>query len=192
MGFVYTSVMAFSAVLGFRKVKARPVTAINKNNTPGKGPIYDITLKSLEGREVPLSDFKGKKLLIVNTASRCGFTEQLAELQQLHEEYNDKLVILGFPSEDFGGEKLNESQEIAQFCTRNYGVTFHLFEKSSVAGNNSNSLFKWLSNREENGWNDQQPNWNFCKYLVNENGELVNFFSSAVSPLSNKVKIALS
>lgn len=188
MGLAHTSALIFGSLLGLRKIKTRPCTETRNENASVTHSIYDLKLKSLDGKEISLADFKGKKMLIVNTAAKCGFTAQLEQLQKLNEEFADNLVILGFPSDDFGKQELNNNYEIQQFCTRNYGVTFQLFEKSFVSGKNSNILFEWLSNKEKNGWNHQQPNWNFCKYVVNENGELTNYFSSAISPLSNEIR----
>lgn len=148
---------------------------------------YDFKMTSIEGEEIDFSAFKGKKVLIVNVASKCGFTPQYKELEELHQKYKDKLVILGFPSGDFMNQELDNSEEIKSFCTRNYGVTFQLFEKSSVKGKEQNKLYYWLSHKEENGWNNSAPSWNFCKYLINEKGELIKFYKSSVDPLSEDI-----
>ena len=148
--------------------------------------LYDQewTVQPLDGSDpVDLAMFKGKKLLVVNVASKCGFTKQYADLQTLHDEHGDQVAIIGFPSNDFGGQEPGTAEEIAQFCQVNYGVTFPLFAKSSVkTGDDQHPLFAWLSTKEKNGWNEQAPTWNFCKYLVNERGELQTFFASAVRP----------
>jgi glutathione peroxidase len=148
---------------------------------------YDFTMKSIEGRDISLSDYRGKKVLVVNTASECGFTPQFNELEELNTKYKDKVVLLGFPANNFGGQEPGSNTEIATFCQRNFGVTFQLFEKSEVLGRNQNPLYQWLTHKEQNGWNDKAPNWNFCKYLIGENGELLKFYSSAISPLSDEI-----
>lgn len=148
---------------------------------------YDFTMKSIDGKDIPFSIYKGKKVLIINTASECGFTPQYNELEELHKKYKDKIVLLGFPSNDFGGQEPGSNEEIRKFCQRNFGVTFQLFEKSDVIGSNQNALYQWLTHKEHNGWNDTAPSWNFCKYLINEKGELIKFYSAAVSPLSDEI-----
>lgn len=149
--------------------------------------IYDFTLTSIEGKAISLSNYKGKKLLIVNTASECGYTPQYTELEELHQQYKEKLTVLGFPANNFGGQEPLQNTEIATFCQRNFGVTFQLFEKSDVIGKSQNPLYNWLTHKEQNGWNDASPNWNFCKYLIDENGKLIKFFSAGISPLSEEV-----
>lgn len=166
-----------------KKALAKPKTS----STMALKTLYDFTVRSIEGKEIPLSVYKGKKVLIINTASECGYTPQYAELEELHQRYKDKLVLLGFPANNFGGQEPGNNQEIATFCQRNFGVTFQLFEKSDVIGSNQNPLYSWLTHAEQNGWNSTPPNWNFCKYLVNENGELLKFYSSSVSPLSEEI-----
>lgn len=179
--------MFISAVFGLNKTRVRPVITNSKPTHSGVKSIYDITLKTINGKQISLEQYKGKKILIVNTASKCGFAPQLEELQKLHTQFSDKIVVLGFPSEDFGGQEYGDDNHIEQFCTRNYGVDFQMFAKSSVSGSEANTLFKWLSTKEENGWNDKSPNWNYCKYLINEKGELEKCFNSAVSPLSENI-----
>lgn len=153
--------------------------------------IYDIKVKTIEGKETTLAEFKGKKLLIVNVASKCGFTPQYADLEDFHKQYGDKVVVLGFPANDFGGQEPGSNSEIAQFCKKNYGVSFRMFEKIKVTGNDAHPLYQWLSSKDLNGWNTQAPKWNFCKYLVNEKGELVKFFASGVNPMDEEVLAAV-
>jgi glutathione peroxidase len=148
---------------------------------------YDLKMRTGDGKEFNFSSLKGKKVLLVNTASECGYTPQYTELQQLHENKGDKLVILGFPANNFGGQEPGTDAEIGAFCQKNYGVTFQIMEKTDVVGANQNDVYKWLTHKDQNGWNEEKPSWNFCKYLVDENGELVKFFSAAVSPLSEEV-----
>ena len=135
---------------------------------------------------------KGKKVLLVNTASDCGYTNQYDDLQKLSELYKDKLVVIGFPANDFKEQEKGSDDDIAQFCKLNYGVTFPLVKKSIVIKSvQQNPVFDWLTNAAKNGWNDKAPTWNFSKYLVNENGVLVNYFDPSVSPLDSEVKNAI-
>ncbi len=149
--------------------------------------ICDFKLKTLSGEEITLSKFKGKKMLLVNVASECGFTPQYKSLQALHQQYGDKVVLIGFPANNFGAQEPGSSSEIKEFCTKNYGVTFQMMEKISVKGTDINPLYKWLSSKEENGTCYDAPNWNFCKYLIDEKGNVVKFFSSKVDPLSKEI-----
>jgi len=139
--------------------------------------VYDFKMKSIEGNEIGFSKYKGKSLLIVNVASKCGYTPQYADLQKLHEQYGDKVTILGFPANNFGSQEPGSNLEIAEFCDKNYGVTFQMFEKISVKGEDQHELYKFL--KEKSG---QEPSWNFCKYLVKPDGT-VKFFPSKVKPL---------
>lgn len=152
-----------------------------------KMSIYDFKMKTLDGQDLSLSIFKGKKILIVNTASECGYTPQYKNLQALHEKYGNKVVVIGFPANNFGGQEPGTSKEIKTFCTKNYGVTFQMMDKVSVKGSDMTPLYKWLSTKEENGTCDDAPSWNFCKYLIDEKGNVVKFFSSKVDPMSNEI-----
>jgi glutathione peroxidase len=147
--------------------------------------IYEFKMKDIDGKEVDFSTYKGKKLLLVNVASKCGYTPQYADLQELNEKYGDKVTILAFPANNFGGQEPGTSEDIKEFCTANYGVTFQLFEKISVKGADKHPLYRWLSDKDLNGWNNTEPSWNFCKYLISEEGKLVKFFPSSVKPLDN-------
>lgn len=144
--------------------------------------IYNFTLKSIDGIDIPLSNYKGKKFIILNVASKCGFTPQYADWQAFYSKYGNQIAILGFPANDFLGQEPGKEDEIKSFCLKNYGVTFQLFSKSHVKGKNKSALYTWLTDKKQNGWNSQAPTWNFCKYLIDENGELVAFFASAVKP----------
>lgn len=148
---------------------------------------YDFKLKDINGKEVDFAEFKGKKLLLVNVASKCGYTKQYAQLQELYAEHGDKIVILGFPANNFGGQEPGSNEEIAAFCDAEFGVTFPMFEKISVKGFDKHPLYRWLSDASQNGWNNEEPSWNFCKYFVNEKGELVKFFPSSVAPLDEEI-----
>ncbi len=144
---------------------------------------YSLKLKQNNGSELEFSEFRGKKVLLVNTASNCGYTGQFAELQELHEKYKSDLVILGFPANDFKKQESGDDVQISEFCQVNYGVTFPLAKKASVIkGNEQQEVFKWLSAKNENGWCNQEPVWNFSKYLVDEKGQLTGFYGPAISP----------
>lgn len=143
--------------------------------------VYDFKVNGLDGKQVDFSAYKGKTLLIVNTASKCGYTPQYEELQKLHELYGDKVKVLGFPANNFKGQEPGTNAEIAEFCKANYGVTFQMFEKISVLGADQHPLYAFL--KEKTG---QEPSWNFCKYLVKPDGT-VKFFSSKVKPLDPQI-----
>jgi len=181
--FILLALAVFTGSCGFKKVAARP----DQGATDPKGSVYDFTMTSIDGEDIPLSKYKGKKILIVNTASECGYTPQYEDLQKLHETYGDKVVILGFPANNFGGQEPGSNKEIASFCKANYGVTFQMFSKISVKGDDMDPLYQWLSDKNKNGWNDDAPGWNFCKYLINENGELIKYYGSAIKPMSQKL-----
>lgn len=149
--------------------------------------IYDFKLNDIDGNEVDFSQFKGKKLLLVNVASKCGYTPQYADLQKLNEEHGEKLIILGFPANNFGGQEPGSNEDIKQFCSTSYGVTFQMFDKISVKGADKHPLYRWLSDKNLNGWNDKEPTWNFCKYFIDENGELKKFFGSSVNPMDQEI-----
>ena len=146
---------------------------------------YSLPVILNSGSIFDTTTLKGKKILIVNTASNCGFTNQYAELQQLYSDPAIKIEIIGFPSNDFKEQEKASDEEIATFCSVNFGVSFPLAKKSSVLKSPAqNPIFQWLSNKNLNGWNDQQPVWNFSKYLINEEGILCGYFDPAISPLS--------
>ncbi|MDB5269291.1 MAG: glutathione peroxidase [Hymenobacter sp.] len=186
-----TLATAATAVVIIAAKPAAP-TAMNTSAEPKEGAsqtaaapasVYDFTVKSIDGKEVKLSKYKGKKLLIVNTASKCGFTPQYKELEELSKKYGNKVVVLGFPSNSFKQE-LTSNEEVASFCEKNYGVTFPLFETVSVKGDDATPLYKYLSDKTKNGVVSDAPSWNFCKYLVDEKGHVVKFYNSKVTPLS--------
>jgi glutathione peroxidase len=154
---------------------------------PPSRSIYDFRMKTLEGKEISLSQFKGKKMLLVNVASECGYTPQYKNLEALHEKYGAKVTVIGFPANNFGGQEPGTAAEIKDFCTKNYGVTFLMMEKISVKGDDMHPLYKWLSSKEENGSCDNAPKWNFCKYLIDEKGNVVKYFGSKVDPLSEEI-----
>ncbi len=153
---------------------------------------YNLSFVSNANKVVEMSCFSGKYVLLVNTASDCGFTAQLEELQQLQNDYADRLIVIGFPSNDFKQQETLNDNQIEAFCKMNFGVDFLLAKKSVVVkGPQQNPVFQWLSDKSKNGWNQQDPAWNFSKFLVNDQGILVNYFASAVSPISMQVKSRL-
>ena len=158
-----------------------------KKNNGGLPSIYDFKLKTINGDEITLEKFKGKKMLLVNVASQCGFTPQYKGLQALHEKYGEKVVIIAFPANNFGAQEPGSSAEIKEFCTKTFSVTFQMMEKISVKGEDAHPLYKWLGSKEQNGICNDVPGWNFCKYLIDEKGKIIKFFPSKVDPLSNDI-----
>jgi glutathione peroxidase len=177
-----------TACFGTSAIKSKPTSVGIMLSTK---TLYDFKMKSIDGQLIDFSKYKGKKVLIVNTASECGYTPQYAELELLHKKYGEKLVVLGFPANNFAGQEPGDNKEIASFCQKNYGVTFQLFEKVSVRGDDACDLYKWLSTKELNGWNSQAPKWNFNKYLIDENGQLIKYFPSSVKPMSKEITDAI-
>lgn len=154
--------------------------------------IYDFKVTSLEGKEINFADFKGKKILIVNTASKCGFTPQYKELETLYQQYKGQLVIVGFPANDFLYQEPKGNTEIAEFCQRNYGVSFPMSEKVSVKGKDIAPIYYWLTHKKFNGLRDSKVKWNFQKYLLDEQGKLIAIFNPKTTPLSEEIKKAIS
>lgn len=153
--------------------------------------IYDFKVAALDGRTIDFADFKGKKILIVNTASKCGFTPQYEGLEKLYKEHKDNLVIVGFPANDFGKQEPGSNDEIAAFCKKNYGVTFPMAAKISVKGNDMAPIYHWLTKKEYNKYKNSSVKWNFQKYLIDEEGNLIDVFGSMVKPESSKLTDAL-
>jgi len=150
--------------------------------------IYDFKVAALEGGEIDFSNYRGKKILVVNTASKCGYTPQYADLEKLYQLHKDKLVIVGFPANNFKGQEPGSNEEIADFCKRNYGVTFPMAAKVSVAGEDIHPLFSFLVSEAKNkGFEDPVIKWNFTKFLVDENGKLITVFPHKTSPMSEDV-----
>lgn len=147
-----------------------------------EGSLYDFEIPAIDGTPIHFSRYRGKKLLIVNTASKCGFTPQYADLQKLHEQYGDRVVVLGFPANTFLWQEPADNDAIATFCEKNYGVTFQMFGKISVKGKDRHDLYRWLE-----AMTGKLPSWNFCKYLVNEDATQVKFFPSKVNPLDKEI-----
>lgn len=155
--------------------------------TTGKMKLSDIKINSLQGTPLNFSDFKGKKILFVNVASKCGFTPQYKDLQELYDNNKDKLVIIGVPCNQFGKQESGTSEEIQEFCQINYGVTFPITEKIEVKGENQHPLYQFLTKKENNGVKSSSVKWNFQKYLVDENGQLIDYWFSMTKPQSKKI-----
>ena len=160
---------------------------LNTNNIAPKKSFYELEAISIDGEKISFDQYKNKKILIVNVASKCGYTYQYEGLQKLQDIHQDKVIVLGFPANDFFNQESGSNEEIEEFCERNFGITFQMFEKTTTKGKKQSSVYQWLTNKDFNGWNTQRPTWNFCKYLVNEQGELVGFFDSKVKPLSEEI-----
>jgi glutathione peroxidase len=149
--------------------------------------IYDFKVNSIDGKEMNLADYKGKKILIVNTASKCGYTPQYADLQAFYEKYKDKVVVIGFPANNFGGQEPGSNGEIKEFCKKNYGVSFPMAEKVSVKGDDIHPLFKYLTEEAKKMGVENPIKWNFSKFLIDENGKLIGVFASGVKPMSEDI-----
>ena len=166
-------------------------TSLILSNTKNVQPLssfYNLKITSIKGEEINFENFKGKKVLLVNTASDCGFTPQFEGLEKLHKQYGKQLIVLGFPANDFKEQEKGADAEIATFCQANYGVTFSIMKKSVVIKNsNQNEVYNWLTHSTLNGWNNEIPVWNFSKYLVNEQGMLMNCFGPSVNPMDEEI-----
>ena len=149
--------------------------------------IHSFTVNSIDGKNLNLASFKGKKILIVNTASKCGYTPQYEGLEKVYEQYKDKLVILGFPCNQFGGQEPGSNEEIVAFCKKNYGVSFPLADKIDVKGDNIAPIYQWLTMKSKNGILDASIGWNFNKFLIDENGKMMAYFPSSVKPDSEDI-----
>ena len=160
---------------------------ISQDKTQQMKTIYDYKVESLDGKEINFADFKGKKILIVNTASECGFTPQYADLETLSKDYKDKLVVVGFPANNFGGQEPGSNAEIGAFCQKNYGVTFPMAAKVSVKGDDTAPIFKYLTEKDLNGVKNTTILWNFTKFLLDENGKLIDSFISTTKPTSESI-----
>ncbi len=161
-------------------------TIEGNNNAPAS--FWDLSFNNLNGEKILISDYKGKNILLVNTASSCGFTGQFKDLQALQDQHKDDLVVIGFPSNDFKDQEQLSNNEIANFCEKNYGAKFLMAEKSSVIKNvDQHKVFEWLTDKEKNGWNDKAPGWNYTKYLVNGEGNLKGVYEAGVSPADLKI-----
>ncbi|MFZ9939395.1 MAG: glutathione peroxidase [Bacteroidia bacterium] len=161
-------------------------TSFTHAQTPKK-MFHDLSFSSIDGETVKLSQFKGKKVLLVNTASRCGYTPQYKQLQELHEKFGKKVVVIGFPCNDFGGQEPGDAESIASFCEKNYGVDFIMADKVSIKGSSPHPIYQWLTQKSLNGQADANVRWNFHKFLVDEEGRLMGDFPSSVSPTAAEI-----
>ena len=158
------------------------------NTADAQTSFYDFTVKDITGKDYPLSQLKGKKVLVVNTASKCGFTPQYEGLQELYETYGgDDFMIIGFPANNFAKQEPGSNEEIATFCSINYGVTFPMMSKISVKGDDQHPLYRWLTSKSENGVENSKVSWNFQKYMIDEEGKLVGHFSPKTLPDNDKL-----
>ena len=165
------------------KVKTSP----NTSSESKKRSIYDIAINSISGKPIALSEFKGKKILFVNVASECGFTKQYKDLQKLSDSYPGELVVIGSPCNQFGKQEPGDASEIQEFCELNFGVKFLLTEKIDVKGSKQHHLYKWLTSKDLNGKKSSSVKWNFQKYLVDDKGDLINYYFSITNPMSSRI-----
>lgn len=181
----------FSALLAFRFFFGPAQASVPNTDTIPKS-IYDFRVEGLEGDSIDFAAFRGRKILIVNTASECGFTPQYESLEALYKQQKGKLVIVGFPANNFGAQEPGSNSDIAAFCQKNYGVSFPMAAKISVKGDDAAPLYQWLTRKEHNGYKNSTVAWNFQKYLINEKGQLVEVFSSMTKPNSTTMQKALA
>lgn len=178
----------YPAFMWLNKSAAKEKGILSNNKTTPPVPFYSLTAITNSGQTFDFSALKGKKVLIVNTASDCGYTDQYAELEKLFQQYKDRLLVIGFPSNDFKEQEKGSDAEIAAFCKLNYGVSFPLMKKGPVKkAMEQQPVYQWLTDPAKNGWNSREPYWNFSKYLIDENGRLVNYFAPAISPLDKEI-----
>ena len=161
------------------------IKAVSKEKL--KKSFYDLSINDINGNQIDLKSLKGKKIMIVNVASKCGYTDQYSDLQELYQNHIERLEIIGVPCNDFGSQEPGTATEIKKFCTVNYGITFTMTEKQKIKSKSVSELYEWLSNPELNGWNSSLPSWNFCKYIIDEEGELTHFFRSGINPNANEI-----
>lgn len=179
--------------VGYKNWMGKNKSLVHDKYSMPNVPFHSLIVNLNNGADLPLETLKNKKVLIVNTASNCGYTRQYEELQKLYNAYREKLVVIAFPSNNFKEQEKGSDEEIASFCQVNFGVTFPIASKSVVIKTlQQNKVFEWLTHKELNGWNDKPPSWNFSKYLVNEDGSLTHYFDPAVSPLSVEVQKAIN
>jgi glutathione peroxidase len=179
---------AYPVIMWFSKLTGKNAKELSGNKQP---LISFYTLKGVlnDGSSLDFASLKGKKIVLVNTASDCGYTDQYEDLQKLAGQYKDKLVVLGFPANDFKEQEKRTDAEIIEFCKKNYGVTFPLMQKSSVIKSAiQNPVYQWLTDETKNGWNCKEPSWNFTKYIVNEEGVLINYFGPSISPAGSEMQ----
>jgi glutathione peroxidase len=183
---IFASLWPLSSCFDANKVTSRPVEVATNATQIMPTSFFQLQATSLNGQQVSFEQYKGKKIIVLNVASKCGYTPQYADWERFYQENKDNTVVLGFPCNDFMGQEPGNANEIAAFCEKNYGVSFPMYEKVHVKGENVSAVYRWLTDPNLNGWNKQEPTWNFCKYLINEKGELTHFFASKVTPQSEE------
>jgi len=183
IGYSIIAILAVLALAGWTMFKGGTAYTPSESNTD----FYSLSCKTIEGNDYDFNQLKGKRVLIVNTASECGFTPQYKGLQKLHEQYGESLTIIGFPCNDFGNQESGSSEEINSFCSKNYGVSFQMMEKVSIKGDAPHPVYVWLLNKSENGVADHTVRWNFHKFLIDEDGSLVGSYKSGVKPTDNQI-----
>ena len=183
IGYSIIAILAVLALAGWTMFKGGTAYTPSESNTD----FYSLSCKTIERNDYDFNQLKGKRVLIVNTASECGFTPQYKGLQKLHEQYGESLTIIGFPCNDFGNQESGSSEEINSFCSKNYGVSFQMMEKVSIKGDAPHPVYVWLLNKSENGVADHTVRWNFHKFLIDEDGSLVGSYKSGVKPTDNQI-----
>jgi glutathione peroxidase len=182
----------YPALMWMTRISGKNTTVLMRSGIEPKTSLYDLSLQTVLGDTIDLSAYRGRYILLVNTASDCGYTGQYQELQQLQDRYSDRLQVLAFPSNDFKEQEKGSDAEIAGFCQRNYGVTFPVARKGTVLQKAGQQfVFDWLTDPGKNGWNSFSPQWNFAKFLIDREGRLIRYFGPSVSPLSEDVIQAL-
>ena len=175
----FISVPIMALIASCSRTAERPV---DSGSATAPVAFHALRAQDLEGKWRSFDQYKGKTILVVNTASECGYTPQYEKLEKLQRAYAERLVILGFPSNDFGEQEPGDAAQIRAFCSQNYGVTFPMFEKVRTSGRDISPVYSWLTDKAKNGWNSQAPTWNFCKYLIDGEGQLLAFFPASVEP----------
>ncbi len=192
VGLITLSILTISCVF-IESEEKELLNNQNDNKEMSKSEsIYNIKVNKLDGTSLDLKEFKGRKMLFVNVASKCGYTPQYAELQELYDDYSEKLEIFGVPCNQFGSQEPGSDEEIAQFCKKNYGVTFTMLEKVDVKGSSQHPLYSWLTTKEKNGVMDATVRWNFHKFLVDEEGALINMYNSRTNPVGTEMLEAIN
>ena len=182
--------LVYPLTMLFTKQGWRGQMFVNQNNAAPNTSFHALSATTNDGERLNLATFRGKKVLIVNTASNCGYTNQYKELNELQKRFQQTLIVIAFPSDDFNQEK-GTDEEIKQFCTDTYNISFPLMKKAHVLDRDQDPVYVWLTNSSQNGWNDAVPQWNFSKYLVNEDGILTHYFGTSISPLDNLILNAI-
>ena len=183
----------YPVLMWWTKVTGKNTSKLAQQTVQPPVSFYSLKSTRNDGTIMSFESLKGKKVLLVNTASDCGYTNQYEDLQKISETFKDKLIVIGFPANDFKEQEKGTDEEIAQFCKVNFGVTFPLMKKSVVVkGEDQNQVFRWLTDSSQNGWNNKPPSWNFSKYLVSEDGRLLNYFGPSVEPLGKDITEAVT